>query len=244
MRKTINKFINLDLIRVSYDKSLKQFDYEINTNIETKRSNIISGSYQDQNNITSPLTNSSSSSTNNTTTKDTEIILTTHPELGYWRQKNLTVKQMNHWLKTTGSQENLIQSLCHCRFEMVDLGLEESKPIENVFNWFFRMIERTGSYPEPTGYKSFQEKQIEKEQRIIKEKEKRIHDLKELSRKKYEQEREEKFWEMMNDQGGDLYRQCHGNLNKFEKNLKGGPVFEKSMRKAFDEIMNKMAQKG
>jgi hypothetical protein len=119
---------------------------------------------------------------------------------------------------------------------MVDMNLEESKPIENVFNWFFRIIERTGHYPKPKGYKSFEEKQIEQERKTIEEKEKRIQELRELSRKKYEQEQEEKFWEMMNDADGDLYKQCHAKLNLFEKNLKGGPVFEKSMRKVFGEF--------
>ncbi len=56
--------------------------------------------------------------------------------------------------------ENMIQYLCYCRFEMVDLGMEESKPVKNVFNWFFKILERTGSYSKPKGYKSYWEKQI------------------------------------------------------------------------------------
>ncbi len=47
---------------------------------------------------------------------------------------------------------------------------------------------------------------------------------------------------MMNDADGDLYKQCHAKLNSFEKNLKGGPVFEKSMLKVFDELMNERDQ--
>jgi hypothetical protein len=239
-RKAIDRFLKLNIIRASYDKSLKQFDYEINTNIEVKRSTIISGSYQDHITI---IPDTSSSSYIHTTTKKIEPTLTTHPELGYWRQKGLTSKQIEQWMKTTGSTfENLIQSLCHCRFEMVDMNLEESKPIENVFNWFFRIIERTGHYPKPKGYKSFEEKQIEQEQKIIEDKEKRIQELKELSRKKWENEQEEKFWLVMNDKNGDLYKKCHSKLNSFEKNLKGGPVFEKSMRKVFDELTMEKVQ--
>jgi hypothetical protein len=198
--------------------------------------------------VNNPLLSSSSYSNLKTTTKEADIgvlksILSDLPELGYWRQKELTVNQMKQWLQTTGSTlENLIQSQCHCRFEMVDMNLEESKPIENVFNWFFRIIERTGHYPKPKGYKSFEEKQIEQERKTIEEKEKRIQELRELSRKKYEQEQEEKFWEMMNDADGDLYKQCHAKLNLFEKNLKGGPVFEKSMRKVFGEFTVEKAQ--
>jgi hypothetical protein len=179
----------------------------------------------------------SSSSFNKTTTKKIETLLSSHPELGYWRQKGLTIKQLEQWAKITGGLENLIQSLCHCRFEMVDLGIEESKPIDNVFNWFFRIIERTGSYPKPKGYKSFEEKQIDETRKIVEERENRVQELKELSRKKYELEREEQFWTMMNDPEGDLYQQCYGNLNNFEKKTKG-KAFEKSMRVVFDKVMD------
>ncbi len=49
---------------------------------------------------------------------------------------------------------------------------------------------------------------------------------------------------MMNDREGDLYKQCHSKLNSFEKNLKGGPVFEKSMRNVFDELIMEKLQEG
>ena len=184
-----------------------------------------------------PHYSSSSLLSNKTTTDEIENILSTHPELGYWRQKGLTSKQMKDWVKISSSIENLIQSLCYCRYEMVDLNLEESKPIDNVFNWFFKIIEKAGSYPKPKGYQSFEDKQVEQERVALEEKEKRVEELKSLSRKKWELDREETFWEMMNDPDGNLYKECHVTLNNFAKKSKG-KVLESSMRSAFDKIMN------
>jgi hypothetical protein len=185
-----------------------------------------------------PIYSSSSSFSKETTTIDeVENILSTDPELGYWRQKGLTSKQMKEWIKITGNLENLTQSLCHCRYEMVDMNLEESKPIENVFNWFFKIIEKAGSYPKPKGYKSFEDKQIEQERVALEEKEKRIEEMKALSRKKWELERDETFWEMMTDSESKLYKECYGNLNNFAKSLKG-KTLERSMRVEFDKIMD------
>ncbi len=188
-----------------------------------------------------PIYSSSSLLSNKTTTIEIETILSTHPELGYWRQKGLTQKQMEEWTKITGNIENLIQSLCYCRYEMVDLNLEESKPIDNVFNWFFKILEKAGSYPKPKGYKSFEEKQIEQERKNLEEKRKRVEELKGLSRAKWELELEETFWEMLNDPEKDLYKECYGKLNKFAKKSKGKP-FESSMRSVFDKIMNERDQ--
>ena len=43
----------------------------------------------------------------------------------------------------------------------------------------------------------------------------------------------------MADPEGDLYERCHGKLNSFEKNLKGGKVFEESMRRVFNEVIER-----
>jgi predicted transcriptional regulator len=98
------------------------------------------------------------------TTAKIESILNNHPELGYWRQKDLKTKRINEWIKTTNcSLENMIQSLSYCRFDMVENNHEKEKNINNVFNWFYKIIEKYGDYPRPSNYKSHQEKQIEQE---------------------------------------------------------------------------------
>ncbi|MCP4911878.1 MAG: hypothetical protein GY909_02075, partial [Oligoflexia bacterium] len=106
-----------------------------------------------------------------------------------------------------------------------------------VFNWFYRIIERTGHYPAPKGYKSFEQKQLQRERQLIEEREKRIQELKEIHCKKWEQERDLEFWEMMNNPKGELYKECYARLNSFQRDFKNGKMFEMAMVKAFDEIM-------
>ncbi len=131
----------------------------------------------------------------------------------------------------------MIQYLCYCRFEMVDLGVEESKPIKNVFNWFFKIIEKTGSYPKPKGYKSHEEKQLETEREIVAQRKKEAQEAKELYQAKIKAEQDKKFWNMMNDPGSDLYKQCFDCLNPFaKKQHTTGKGFEMSMRATFDSL--------
>jgi hypothetical protein len=166
-------------------------------------------------------------------------MLSTHPELGYWRQKGLTAKQILQWIKIAGCcLENMIQYLCFCRFEMIDLNMEKSKPVDNVFNWFFRIIEKTGAYPKPKGYKSFSEKQLEAERQLVEQKEQETREAQALYRRKVEAELDKKFWDMMNNPEGDVYKKCFDCLNDFQKKRTCGKGFEMSMRSAFDKLMD------
>jgi len=186
---------------------------------------------------------SSSSIYKKTTTKEIEFFLTTHPEFGYWRQKKLTSKQIEQWIEAINcSVEDMIQYLCYCRFEMVDLGVEESKPIKNVFNWFFKIIEKTGSYPQPNGYKSHEEKQLEAEHEIVTQREKEAQEAKKLYQRKIEAEQDKKFWDIMNDPESDLYKQCFDSLNSIaKKQPTTGKGFEMSMRVAFDSLTQEIS---
>ncbi len=165
--------------------------------------------------------------------------LATHPELGYWRQKGLTARQVEQWLDLTGaSLESMLQSLCHCRFEMVDMDLERLKNVNNVFNWFYRVIERIGYYPTPKGYKSFQEKQLEIEQKLLAEKQERLKALEEIQRQKREVERELTFREMLADPASELYQECFKRLNNYAKQTRLSSIFERAMREAFHQVMD------
>ena len=158
--------------------------------------------------------------------------------MGYWRQKKLTAKQIIKWMEIANCDiDTMIQHLCYCRFEMVDLDFEKTKPIENVFNWFFRILEKTGGYPKPKGYKSFQEKKIEMERQIVKEKEKEACEIREIYECKVKAEQDKKFWNMMNDPEGNFYKKCFENLNDFQKNRSTGKSFEMSMRGVFNKII-------
>ena len=171
-------------------------------------------------------------------TKSIAETLANHPELGYWRQKGLTAKQIEQWMKLTGATlNNMVKSLCHCRYEMVDLDHEKSKPIENVFNWFFRVIERAGFYPAPKGYKSYLDKQIELEKQALDEQEQKLQELREIQQAKIDQERELAFREMLNNPEGELYQTCYNRLNHFAQKTSRMELFEMAMRKAFDEVM-------
>lgn len=166
-------------------------------------------------------------------------VLATHPELGYWRQKNLSAKQVEQWMELTGaSLESMIQSLCHCRFEMVDMDLERLKNVNNVFNWFYRVIERIGYYPTPKGYKSFHEKQLELEQKLLAEKQERLKALEEIQRQRREVERELTFREMLADPESELYQECFRRLNNYAKQTKLSSIFERAMREAFHQVLD------
>lgn len=241
VRKAVTKLETLGIIELSYDGCQKIYEYRINKDKRLKLSkNIsnISGAYQDQKSIVSESL-ISSSSLNKTTTDEIKKDLTINPELGYWRQKGLTAKLIADWMKVADcSYDSMVEYLCYCRFEMVDKNLENSKPVENVFNWFFKIIEKTGSYPKPKGYKTFAEKQLEQERWIVEQKEKQAQEAKELYRRKFEAARDKEFWEMMGDEAAELYKKCFKRLNNFQKKRKEGRGFEMSMRKAFDDLMD------
>jgi hypothetical protein len=184
--------------------------------------------------------NSSSLYNKTTTTEEIQNILSNEPELGYWCQKGLTVKQIENWMQHANcSLESMIQYLCYCRFEMVDLGLEDSKPVKKVFDWFFRILERTGAYPKPKGYKSYQQKQLESERQLVEQKEKEAREAEELYRRKVQADQDKKFWDMMNEPEGDLYKQCYDSFSSFQKKHTSGKAFDLAMRAAFDNLIEK-----
>ncbi len=143
---------------------------------------------------------------------------------------------------TGAGLESMIQSLCHCRFEMVDLNKEATKPVDNVCNWFFRILERTGYYPRPKGYKSFAEKQLELEKQLLAEKQERARVLAALMQEKIAAEREIAFHEMLADPQGELYQECYRRLNNYAKQTKLTSIFTRAMREAFDQVLNEREQ--
>jgi hypothetical protein len=179
----------------------------------------------------------SSSLASKKTTTDLETLLKTDPELAYWQDKGLKTQQVQKWMDEIGmSQILMIQCLKHCPFEMVDNNFEESKPVQNVFNWFYSITKKTGHYSKPTGYKSWSEKMMEIEQSLLDEQEAEIRRLEELRTRRYKLEVERKFQEMMNDPNSETYQSIYERLSAFEKELGEGMAFEKAMRRRFDEL--------
>ena len=181
-----------------------------------------------------------SSSSNYTTTTDVEVIdqkILNSNDMGYWKQKGLTTKQIKKWMADFNFSSDLIKSyLCFCAYEMVDLDLENKKNIQKPIDWFFKIIEKTGGYPRPKNYKSYEEKLLEKEREILIEKEKVANEQKEIYDKKIKAEEDKKFWEMMNNPTSDLYKTCYEKINDIAKRKKTGLIFESAMRTAFEKL--------
>ena len=170
-----------------------------------------------------------------------ETILKNHPELGYWRQKNLTPKQILNWLKIAQCKlEVMILYLSYCAFDMID-NKNEKNIKKTVFDYFFRIIERSGHYPKPQNYKSHQQKQIEDMEKLVTEKEATAKRMKELREKQINAEKDIKFQEMFNNPESDLYKECFDSLNTFGKNSSriGGKTFESVMKNAYNELLKK-----
>lgn len=182
---------------------------------------------------------SSSSYSNKTTTKDLDYIYKTNPEIGYWRQKGLTVKQINMWSKQFDlKNEEIIQNLCYCRFDMVDNDRENSETIKDVFNWFYRIVERTGTYPKPVNYKSHQEKLIEKEKERIAETKRQTAELKKVRQESIFAQQDLDFEKMMQNPESDEYKNCFEKIPSILKNpRKAGSIsFINAIKKAYCEL--------
>jgi hypothetical protein len=242
VRKTIRKFKNHNILDLSYDENLKKFEYKINSDLKilnlnsnTEKDGVGSGSGQGRDGF---LDNSSSSYIYKKTTTNTATIekyFNKDPELAYWRQKRLSVKQIVSWINEFGCPPELMfEYLKYCRFEMVNLNIEEKKDIDNVFNWFYKIMQRSGSYPKPKGYKSHQEIQLMREREIVEQKEKETQQAKELYQRKIKAEQDKKFYDMMNNPEGEYYKKCLDLLNPIQKKSKG-TLFETSMRGVFEE---------
>jgi hypothetical protein len=227
-----------------------------------------SGSYQDHNNVLSPSLIISSSSlldSKTTTIKDHINIISgsyqdhtdegadtrqarsrcgndlfeSHPELGYWRQKSLSFKQVDMWAKQFDlNHEDIIQSLCYCRFDMVDNDREKTEPIKDVFNWFYRILERTGAYPKPANYKSHKEKKIEREQSRIDEIKKQTELIKKMRQETLNAQHELQFEEMLENPQSEIYKECFENIPSTLKapHRKGTISFKSAMKTNFCKI--------
>lgn len=251
VRKSLNSLKSNKIIKLEYSYSTREHYYEINTSIHVKgpQSNrFLAPKEQVSSTKLAPsLSSSRFNNENKSTTKEKileiENILQTHSELGYWRELKLTAKQCYNWLKTADCNLDLmIKYLSYCAFDIVN----EKKKIRNPYNYFFRVIEKSGQYPKPNSYKSHQEKKIEDMEKIIAEQEAEAKKLETLRQKKWHVEKELKFQKMMDDPESSLYKNCFSRLNNFSKTLKGS-LLEKSMRGVYEELIeeenNKILEK-
>ena len=165
IRKSLSRLESLGIIKFfEFNFSSNTRDYKLNSNIPVrlhKRITLISP--EDQGSITSvsPPLNSSSSLLLNKTDLLTRVTcqLDSDPELNYWKQKSLRGTKVESWInKFQISFEDIIQSLRHCAFEMIETCERTKKgkgdPIKDVFDWFHNRLATTAYYERPTGYKT------------------------------------------------------------------------------------------
>jgi hypothetical protein len=244
IRKAIKKLETAAIIELVYDACQKVHEYRINEKVNVKIVEDITigtGSYQDHITEGSGSLISSSSYTNKKTTTIEKIKyeIANNPELGYWKQKGLTAKQASNWMNQFNLEFGvLIESLCYCRFEMVDNDRENSEPIADVMNWFFRMIERIGAYPKPKNYKSHRERQIEREKQRVDEIKRQAGQLKKLRQQALIAQAELDFEQILQDPKSDEYKQCLEKIpDMLKKPRKRGSIsFVNAMKKAYCEL--------
>jgi hypothetical protein len=165
----------------------------------------------------------SSSRINNPTTTEYPL---GDPELGYWKAKGLTSRQVEKWAEEFSMDVELVlQSLKHCRYEMVVLNLEEEKNIENAMNWFYKVMQRSGFYARPKEYKSMAEIRAEEMERAAR-------DMVEARERQAAAEFELEFQRMIDDPGSDDYQQLFDQLTDFEKQSTG-KVLEMGLKRVF-----------
>lgn len=185
----------------------------------------------------SPISSSSFNNIN-TTCQDLDSLIDAHPELGYWREKGLKAKQVDSWAKQFSLPHNdIIQSLCHCRFDMVDNEKEKLNNIKDVFNWFFKIIEKSGFYPKPKNYKTHQEKLIEREKVKIEDLKRQSDELKNARNERIKAEYGVKFEKMLLDENSPEFKEYYEDLPKILKNpLKKGTIsFKNAMKRLYCE---------
>ena len=148
------------------------------------------------------------------------------PELGYWKERGVTTRQIEKWADEFVMEIDLVlQSLKHCRFEMIVLNYEEEKKIENTVNWFYRVMQRTGLYPRPAEYKSIAEIRAEAMERTAK-------DMAGARVRQATAEKELAFQKLLSDPESVEYQDLYNQASSFAKE-EGGEALIFSLRDAF-----------
>jgi hypothetical protein len=148
------------------------------------------------------------------------------PELGYWKEKGVTNRQIEKWAEEFSMEmEMILQSLKHCRFEMVVLNHEEEKPIANPMNWFYKVLQRAGFYARPADYKSMAELRAEQMELAARE-------MIEVRERQATAEAELAFQKILADPTGNDYQALLGQVDSFAKDM-GGKALETALREAF-----------
>ena len=171
-----------------------------------------------------PPLSSSSKEEKSTTTENTDLLK--DPELGYWRDKGVNSRQIQKWAEEFAmEQDQVIQSLKYCRYEMVVLNYEEEKQINNPLNWFYKVMQRSGLYPKPSGYKSLAELRVEQMEESAREAET-------LRQRQQKAEKTLEFQRIISDPDGPEYQSLLERAGEFSREV-GGKTLEMEMESIF-----------
>ena len=220
--------------------SFRGFEYVLNGQLCTMYANKVRGTNQEeipwqaiqqsvkqsvQQSAGRPSPSSSSLKETQPTTTENQGLLK-DPELGYWREKGVNGRQLGKWAEEFDmSEEQILQALKYCRYEMVVLNHEEEKQINNTVNWFYKVMQRSGLYPKPAGYKSLAELRVEQMEQEAKE-------AQVLRERQEKAERALEFQKIMADPVCPEYQALLNQASEFSKDA-GGSVLIDEMESIF-----------
>lgn len=175
-----------------------------------------------------PPSLSSSSNSFKKPTSEELLEYLNHPEMDYWKEgRGLTVRKMEGWLKDF--QINpliLFRYLCYCAFDMVILE-KERELVKTPEDYFFGITKKSGFYPKPKGYQSWEEKraaQLEKdEQEYFQGQEKML----EAEARKIMREKGKEYEHVLKAMPGKLNRQ-------------EGPMFEGTFIETYKKLKKEL----
>ena len=151
-----------------------------------------------------------------------------HPELKFWVEQGITVKQILNGLKITDSTlDNFIQSMKHYAYEQPK---SDKPPMAHLIGG----IKRNGIWAKKPDYKSHEQKQIEIQNQIASEREQELKQLREVRIAAAKIQIDLEFEKFMADQNSALYRECFESLTGLEqKRVALGK--DASMRRAWEK---------
>jgi hypothetical protein len=215
-----NHLCSLYATRVRGEQSVEQSTWQSIQQSSRQSNNQTTG--QTINRTVAPFSRSSLLTEKLTTTEDPLF----EPELRYWKEKGVTARQVEKWAEEFSMDiEMVLQSLKHCRFEMVVLNFEEEKPIANPMNWFYKVMQRSGFYPRPAEYKSMAELRAEQMEQAARE-------LSEARNRQAAAEAELSFQQLLADPSSDDYQALLSHVDSFAKDM-GGKALETALREVY-----------
>lgn len=163
-----------------------------------------------------------------TTAENPEISLE-HPELTWWTEQGLTVDQVLAWMKELNISSDRIQQLL--KWAAADIPAKRD-PILKPIDWFYKIISAPArTYYKPSGYKSYEDLELEREIAEQEALEERNRQRAEIRQKKRLALLEEQFLDILDDPKGEDYKRLAATVSPLFK--AGTKMWENAMRDAF-----------